>query len=202
MISMSLRGISQFLEDPWAAMLRMRAATPTLQAACIALTAASLVMVIIDLIYGPIAWPQSIAPGGKRAGPWLGIGAVEVLRAFGIAAVVLIGLRHGLKVAISAAEAVWMTVPYAIALVLFELAQMAAVMVRVFDVNPYGWVFLFGFTGCVLVLVISVRALAPERDWLAVLPLVALAYYAGTFLTPIVLLAAAVYLVARGVSVK
>lgn len=200
MIGISLRGISQFLLDPWGAMQDMRQLTPKLQTACLALIAASLVMVVIDLSYGPFAWPQSVEPGGKRSRPWLLIALVEILRAFGVASILLIGVRHLLRVPITVSDAVWMTVPYAIALVLFELAQMAAVLVRVFGVNPYGWTFMFGFTGCILVLVISVRALAPARDWLSTLPVVGVAYWAGTFYTPIVLVITAIYLFVRRLS--
>ena len=94
---------------------------------------ATLVMVVIDLTYGPFAFPQTLEPGGKRDLHPFTLAAVEVTRILGFAAVIWIGVRYVLRAPVSLAEAIWMTLPYAVALVLL------LVLVGVFSdlIAPY-----------------------------------------------------------------
>ncbi|MEM6608768.1 MAG: hypothetical protein AAF689_09315 [Pseudomonadota bacterium] len=176
----------------------MRANTPKLEAGILALVACSFLLVVIDLAYGPHAYPHSVEPGGKRDRSVMAITMVETLRAFGVASIVLLGSRHMLGGKVAVAEALWMTVPYALALIGFELLQMATWAFFLFSgLNFYGAFFIMGFVAAMLVLAISVRSLVPDCDWLSVLPVVALAFGLGTFFTPVVLVSTALYLLVR-----
>ena len=160
-----------------------------------ALTATTLIMVVIDLAYGPYAYPHSVLPGGKRDFPVHTLAYVELARAFAMASILLVGARHLLKSYISVAVAIWMTVPFALALVGFELVQMGSWLFAVFTgINLYGQFFIMGFLGAILVLVLSVRSLALGKDWLAVLPVAAGAFFLGYYFAPFVLVATACYL--------
>ena len=86
---------------------------------------ATLVMVVIDLTYGPFAFPQTLEPGGKRDLHPFTLAAVEVTRILGFAAVIWIGVRYVLRAPVSLAEAIWMTLPYAVALVLLLASSVA-----------------------------------------------------------------------------
>lgn len=196
MIALTARGVARFLLDPVGALVQMRSVTPDLQPAIMALSAATLVMVIIDLTYGPLAFPHSVLPGGKRDFAVATIALVELARAFATAAVILIGARVFLDEPVPVAEAIWMTVPFALALVGFELLQMGSwLLFRATGLNLYGSVFLLGFLATILVLVASVRVLALGKDWLTVLPVAVLAWALGYFLAPAVLIGSAIYLI-------
>jgi len=198
MIACTVQGIARFFNNPMDELAHMRAATPEREACLLALITAMLVMVVIDFAYGPYAFPHTLEPGGKRDTTVFAVATVEVLRIFGVASVILIGTRHFLNAPVTVNEALWMTVPYALGLVGLEIIQMSAWFVALaFGVNLYGQMFLIGFGGVSLVLIASVRTLVPDRDWLDVLPLSAVAFFVGTFFTPVVLLATAVYLLIR-----
>lgn len=195
MIGYVARGVAQFLEHPQTAMQDMRAATPAFSTALTALVAATLVMVVIDLAYGPLAFPHTLLPGGKRSLPTFSIAAIELTRALGYASVVLLGVRL-LRGTVTIAEAVWMTVAYAVALVLFEALQMASWLLFVATgLNLYGPAFLVGFGATILVLVAAIRALVPERDWLTCLLVAISAFVLGQFV-PYLLIPLAVSIVA------
>lgn len=200
MIKLTLNGIAQFLQSPMAALERMRETAPGAQAGVLALCAATFVMVVIDFAYGPYAFPHTLEPGGKRDATVYFVAFVETARIFGVASVILIGTRHILQARVTVAEVFWMTVPYGLALIGFELVQLGAwlfFMGTGFDF--YGEFFVMGFLGVCLILVASVRTLAPNRDWLAVLPLSAAAFALGTFFAPVILMGTAVYLTVRAV---
>ncbi|MGI3183954.1 hypothetical protein [Nioella aestuarii] len=199
MITLTLSGIAQFLQSPMAALERMRETAPGVQAGVLALCAATFVMVVIDFAYGPYAFPHTLEPGGKRDATVYFVAFVETARIFGVASIILIGTRHFLRAQVTVAEVLWMTVPYGLALIAFELVQLLAwLIVLGAGLNFYGQFFLLGFLGSCLILVASIRTLTPDRDWLAVLPLAAAAFVFGTFFAPIVLLGTAVYLAVRG----
>lgn len=196
MIGVLFRGLTSFFDQPQLALATMRANTPAAKTSAFALIACMLVMVVIDMTYGPLAWPHSLEPGGKRDTTVFTIAGVETVRIFAVASLVWIGTRFGLRSDATGAEALWMTVPYAIALVLFEVLQMSTwLLLLATGMNIYGPMFLIGFGGISLVLILSVRTLAPDRDWLTCLPIAAVAFFAGTFLAPLVLLVAAGFLI-------
>lgn len=196
MIAMTAQGIARFFLNPVEALARMRAVTPGLQAAILALSAATIIMVLIDLAYGPHAFPHSVQPGGKRDFAVYTLTYVELARAFAIASILLIGSRHIYKSYLSVAEAIWMTVPFAVALVGFELIQMGTWLFAIFSgIDLYGQFFIMGFLGAILVLVVSVRALASDKDWLAVLPLAAGSFLVAYYFAPFVLMVTAIYLI-------
>jgi hypothetical protein len=182
MISLVGSGVARFVADPVGSLMAMRQATPPLRASVMALVACMLCMVVIDFIWGPLAVPQSLEPGGKRSGSVFGVAAVEIVRIFGVAAVVWLGMRLWLGKGIGPAEACWMTVPYALALVGFEILQASAWLLFVAtQLNLYGQTVVIGFGAAMLVMTVSVRALAPDRDWLSCLPVVICAVIFGTF---------------------
>lgn len=196
MIRIVAQGVARFVEHPLDTLAGMRPATPPLNAALIALVAATLCMVVIDLVYGPLAFPESLEPGGKRSIHAFSIAAVEIIRIFGVAAMLWLGLRMFLGVHVRLTEALWLTVPYALALVGLELLQAGTwVLLLATGLNVYGPMFAIGFGGTLLVLTVSVRALAPERDWLACLPIAAIAFLFGTFVPNVALIGVAVVLV-------
>lgn len=195
MIRMVSQGVGRFTEDPVGTLAQMRAATPSLRVGLMALAACTLCMVVIDLTYGPLAFPQSMQPGGKRAIPVFGVAAVELVRGLGVAATLWLCLRLLLKQRPTMAEAIWLTVPYALALVGFELVQASAwVLLLATGLNLYGPMFVIGFGATILVLTVSVRALAPDRDWLACLPSAAAAFFIGTFFPYLALMGVAALL--------
>lgn len=196
MIRLVAQGVARFTEEPVGTLAAMRAATPSLRIGLMALAACTLSMVVIDLVYGPIAFPHTLLPGGKRAIPSFAIAVVELVRILGVAATLWLGLRLVLGERASLTEAVWLTVPYALALVGFELLQAGSWFLGIATgLSLYGQMFLIGFGATILVLTVAVRALAPGRDWLACLPLALGAFFVGTFYPYVVLVAAAVFLV-------
>lgn len=195
MIALTFRGIAQFCNDPVGAMADMRAATPSLQACILALVACTLTMVVIDLAYGPYAFRHTVEPGGKRDISAFLYAAIEVARVFGVAAVIFLGARLMFSAPIRVTEALWMSVPFAMALVAFELIQMSTwVLLLATGMNIYGPMFIIGAIGVILVLILSVRTLVPDRDWLACLPIGVGAWFLGTILAPFVLIGTAFYL--------
>lgn len=182
MIGILRGGVARFVDDPVGSLMEMRAETPRLRVTSMALVACMLCMVVLDFIWGPLAFPHSLEPGGKRAMPVFGVATVEVVRIFGVAAVVWLGMRLALNRTVRFSEACWMTVPYALALVGFEVIQASTwLLYRLSTLDLYGPMFAIGFGAAILVLTVSVRSLAPERDWLTCLPLVAAAFFIGTF---------------------
>ena len=195
MIRILSGAVARFTADPFGTLVDMRRTTPPLRVALMALLACTLVMVVIDLTYGPLAFPHTLEPGGKRAIPAPAIAGVEFIRCLGVAATIWLCLRLLLLESVRLTEALWLTVPFALALVAFELLQAATwVFFLVSGLNIYGPMVLIGFGGTLLVLVVSVRALAPRRDWLACLPVAAGAYWLGTFMPYLVLPVAAMVL--------
>jgi hypothetical protein len=189
------RGVARFLEQPQTAMQDMRASTPTLWTALCALTAATLVLVVIDLIYGPLAFPHSVEPGGKRSLPVFSIAGIELTRAMGYAATVWLVARI-LGARIRLAEAMWMTVAYAIALILFELLQMGSwLLLLATGLNLYGQAVIIGFGATLLVLVVAVRALLPQHDWLSCLFVAVAVFALGYFLPFFVIIVSGVFAV-------
>jgi len=196
MIRQVAYGVARFTEAPVGTLAAMRAATPGIRIGLMALVACTLSMVVIDLVYGPIAFPHTLLPGGKRAIPPFSIALVELVRSFGVVATLWLGLRLFLDERVSLAEAVWLSVPYALALVGFELWQAGSWFLGVATgLSLYGQLFLIGFGATLLVLTVSVRALAPQRDWLACLPVALGAFFLGTFYPYVGLIAAAGFLV-------
>ncbi|MEM8822794.1 MAG: hypothetical protein AAGF30_04210 [Pseudomonadota bacterium] len=196
MIARIRHGIGHFFQDPLEALADMQANTPSTPVAASCLLLATLVLVLIDMIYGPLAFPQSLQPGGKRDMGAVVVAAVELSRIFAVAASLWIGGKHIMGQPITGATALWMTLPYAISLIGLELVQAASWLLFVLtSINVYGPMFTIGFGGTLLVLVISVRAIAPEKDWLACLPLAAIAFVAGHYLAPAVLVFAASMLI-------
>ncbi len=191
MIALFSRAVAQFFDNPIGSFADMRHAAPHWSVAVHALIAATLVLVVIDMAYGPLAFPHSVEPGGKRAFGAFTVAFVELARIFAIAAMIWMGARLVLRSRATAAEALWLTLPYAIALIGFELAQLASWLLALgTGINYYGQVFLIGFCATLLILVLAVRTLAPDRDWLACLPVAILAFFAGYFLAPAVLIVA------------
>lgn len=194
MIRMVASGIARFVEEPMGTLAAMRPVAPPFRVGIMALVACTLCMVVIDLIYGPFAYPNSLEPGGKRALPAFSIATVEIIRIFGVAATLWIGHRLLLGGGVRSAEVVWLTVPYAIALIGFELVQVGSwVLYLATGVNIYGPMVVIGFGAAFLVLTVSVRALAPDRDWLACLPIAVAAFAVGTFYPYVALMAAACF---------
>ncbi|MGB3407849.1 MAG: hypothetical protein WBA67_10180 [Jannaschia sp.] len=198
MIALLHHGFSRFLQDPVAALEEMRDAVPGTPVAASALLAATLVTVLLDFLYGPWAYPHSVIEGGKRADGALIGAAVDVARIYASAAIVWLGCRWLLKLDISGTLAMWMTVPFTIALLLFEVAQFAIVLLfRLTGLDLYGPTFLIGYCGALLVLIASVRVLNEKGDWLSALPVGFAAAVLGHYLPPIVLPVAAGYLIVR-----
>ena len=190
-----MRGVAHFFEQPQVAMRDMRAATPALSAALGALVAATLVTVVIDLVYGPLAFPHSVEPGGKRSLPVFTIAGIELTRALGYAGVVWLAARVvGARVRL--AEAIWMTAAYAVALILFELLQMGSwLLLLATGLNLYGQVVLIGFGATILGLVVAIQALLPAQDWLSCLVVAAATFVLGYYVPYFVILVAGLFVV-------
>lgn len=187
------RAVAAFLRDPVGAARALPQHVPSFPQAAMALLAATLVMVVIDYIWGPRAFPHTLEPGGKRDGGIFDTAALEVTRIYGCAAMIYVGARL-LGNPVPMRLAFWMTLPYALALVAFEGVQMGTwIFALATGIDLYGQFYMMGFLGSVLVLVVSLRGLLPERDWLGVLPLAVAVYVGGTFLAPIVLIGAGLY---------
>lgn len=199
MISMTANGIGRFLAQPMEALEDMRAATPGVHAALLAIISSILMMAVLDLTYGPLAFPQSVAPGGKRDAAVFALAFMEIARAFAVASLVLIGVRHILKSDITVAEALWMTVPFTLALLGLEVLQASTWLIFLATgLDVYGPMLTMGFIGVTLILAASIRTLAPERDWLSCLPVCLGAFVIGFSAAPLVLAGTAVYLLIRG----
>jgi len=195
MIAQTSRGIAAFVNAPEETLVAMREATPRAGTALMALVAATLVMVVIDLSYGPLAFPHTLEPGGKRSFPYMTLAVIDVVRALGIAATLWLGSRMVLRTRTTVAEAIWMAVPFAVALILFELLQVACwLLLLAARLNIYGPMVVIGFGAAFLVLVVSVRALSPDRDWLSVLPVAVAAFVLGYYFPYFVLPVAGLYL--------
>ncbi|MEM7487880.1 MAG: hypothetical protein AAF390_02020 [Pseudomonadota bacterium] len=177
----------------------MRRSVPDAPVAASALLAATLAMAMLDYAYGSVIWPHSLAEGGKRASGPVVVAAIEVARIFATAAILWLGVRWAFRFPVSGAEAIWMTLPYAVALFVFELLQLATVIVAVITgVQLYGPFFMIGYVGTLLVLIASAKVLIHDRgDWLTALPLGMAAAIGGYYVPPIVLPVAALYLIAR-----
>jgi hypothetical protein len=191
MIDLLRTGLARFLADPLGALGEMRAATPSAPVAAAALLAATLVWTILDFLYAPMAFPHSFQPGGKREHGAAAFAAIAVARVYAFAAIVWMGARFLLRQPTTPAAAIWMTVPYALALIVAELLEMSAfVLALTVGVNVYMPFFFIGWCGALLVLIASVRALCPRSDWLAALPVGFAAVTVGHYFAPLVLLVA------------
>lgn len=198
MIGMTIQGIGRFLNNPLDTMVDMRATAPSVLACTYVLLAATLVMVVVDFAYAPYAFPQSMLTDGSREFGIFAVAAVEIMRVFSVSAIILIGVRYGLKEHVSVADALWMTAPFAVALVVFELLQCASFLIALSTgLNLYALTAMVGFGGVMLVLAVSIRALAPDQDWLSALLIAICALVVGFYAAPLVLMGMAIYLMVR-----
>ena len=192
MIGVLPRGSGRFLQAPIAATEEFRDAVLARAIAIMAPLTAVLTHIVINCAYGSYVWLGSFAAGGKRhAGPALGL-VTSLLGATALAFVLWGGLKLFDQENISAALAIWMTVPYAVAEHGLDVIEpLTAMFFNFATVDLYGEIFTVAFIGQTLALVLAVKALRSDRDWLSCLPVGLCALLSAVFapLVPIFLLA-------------
>ncbi len=177
--------IGGFLSDPVGALEGMRATTPSVSIAAMALVAATLLMTIVDYTYGPLAFPHTLQ--GKRQFGALFGAMRDVITVFAMAGAGLLLGRWFARSQATAVEAIWLMVAYALALLLFELVQMGTwVFALATGIDTYGPFFFIGFSATLLVLVVVVRVLHRLDDWLTALLIAGGAFVVAYFVGPIV----------------
>ncbi|MGB3689525.1 MAG: hypothetical protein WBA02_09505 [Jannaschia helgolandensis] len=177
--------IGGFLSDPVGALDGMRATTPPVRIAAMALVGTTLLMTIVDYTYGPLAFPHT--PQGKRQFGALFGAMRDVITVFAMAGAGLLLGRWFARSRATAAEAIWLMVAYALALLLFELVQMGTwVFALATGIDTYGPFFFIGFSATLLVLVVVVRVLHRLDDWLTALLIAGGAFLVAYFVGPIV----------------
>ncbi|MFO6463161.1 hypothetical protein ACK8OR_02115 [Jannaschia sp. KMU-145] len=187
MIAILRSGLRSFLRDPMGALEEMRDIAPAASVAVMALVAAGLIHVVLDHLAGAWAFPHSFEPGGKRAGGPV-VGTLVVLsRLFGTAAGLWLVARV-LGQPVRWALAMWMVVPFALAEIGLDLLELSTAAIHeLTTLNLYGGLFLIGFTGTLLVLIASVKAALPGRDWLGALGASVVIWGGGTYIPFLVL---------------
>ena len=189
------RGVLQaFLNDPVGSIERMRGHDVRAVHAAMTLLAIGIVAMSIDYVVGGLTWPASLQPGGKRSwGPILTVG-IEIVRFYGIAAALWLGANLVYRVPTRWGQALWLTVPYALARLGLELVEIGVIGFHALTgINTYAGMFFIGFCAMLLILVVCARGLLPGRDWLSSLPLAAVAFGLGSYVPFLVLPAAGLY---------
>ena len=185
MIGSAIRGLARFMEDPSGTLAALREVAPPFLLGLAALTACTLAMVVARLGPGVFLPTDLPPPGGAEAAPPFAEAMRALLSMLGVAAALWMAVRlHG-GARIRPTEAVWMTIPYALALVALESCRAAYAVLAAAAGGPLPLLAIPGMTGLIalviLVLAATVHALSPGIGWLRALGAGALAFSVGHF---------------------